>query len=89
MYNVEEFKAIINKPSFKKTFAAIEGEKLSRPPKDFPADFPDIDLLKFKSYTVMHSVDNDTMIKPDFEKYIFRVFKEMNSLNKFLNKALT
>ncbi len=54
LYNIDDFKSIINKPSFKKTFGEIEGEQLKRPPKDFPADFPDIDLLKFKSYTVMH-----------------------------------
>ena len=89
LYNIDEFKAIIDKPSFKKTFGEIEGEQLKRPPKDFPADFPDIDLLKFKSYTVLHSVDQKTLLKDDSEKYILKIFKEMNSLNQFLNKALS
>ena len=89
LYNVDDFKSIINKPSFKKTFGEIQGEQLKRPPKDFPADFPDIDLLKFKSYTVMHSVEQKTLLKDDSEKYILKVFKEMYSLNHFLNKALS
>lgn len=89
LYNVDEFKSIINKPSFKKTFGEIQGEQLKRPPKDFPADFPDIDLLKFKSYTVMHSVDQSTLMKDDIEKYIIKIFKEMYSLNQFLNKAVS
>lgn len=89
LYNIDDFKSIINKTSFKKTFGAIQGEQLKRPPKDFPADFPDIDLLKFKSYTVMHSVEQKTLLKDDSEKYILKVFKEMYSLNHFLNKALS
>lgn len=89
LYNIDDFKSIINKPSFKKTFGKIEGEQLKRPPKDFPADFPDIDLLKFKSYTVMHSVDQNTLLKDDVEKYIIKIFKEMYGLNQFLNKAVS
>jgi uncharacterized protein (TIGR02453 family) len=89
LYNIDEFKSIIHKPSFKKTFEEIEGEKLSRPPKDFPADFPDIDLLKFKSYTVLHGVDNNTLLKNDIEKYIVKTFKEMYKLNQFLNRAVS
>jgi uncharacterized protein (TIGR02453 family) len=89
LYNVDEFKSIINKPSFKKTFGKIEGEQLKRPPKDFPADFPDIDLLKFKSYTVLHSVDQGTLLKDDVEKYIVKIFEEMYGLNQFLNRAIS
>jgi uncharacterized protein (TIGR02453 family) len=89
LYNIDEFKSIIHKPSSKKTFGKIEGEKLSRPPKDFPADFPDIDLLKFKSYTVLHGVDNNTLLKNDIEKYIVKTFKEMYKLNQFLNRAVS
>ncbi len=88
MYNVDQFKAIINKPSFKKAFTKIDGEKLSRPPKDFPADFPDIDLLKFKSYVVMHNFDSNEMLNKDYESYVLKIFKEMYPLNQFLNKAM-
>ncbi len=89
LYNIDEFKSTINKPAFKKTFGEIEGEKLSRPPKNFPADFPDIDLLKFKSYTILHKVDQSTLLKDDIEKYIVKTFKEMYKLNQFLNRAVS
>jgi uncharacterized protein (TIGR02453 family) len=88
MYNIDEFKSIISKPSFTKTFGQIEGEKLKRPPKDFPLDFPDIELLKYKSYTVMHAVSTEQILDPDFENYTVKVFKEMFAMNRFLNKAL-
>jgi uncharacterized protein (TIGR02453 family) len=89
LYNIDEFKAILNKPSFINTFGEIQGEQLKRPPKDFPADFPDIDLLKFKGYTVIHSVENKTLLKDDFENYALHIFREMYPLNHFLNKALS
>lgn len=87
-YNIREFKGILENPSFKKTFGTIDAESLSRPPKDFPADFPDIDLIKFKSYTVVHGMDKKTILSHDFEEYTIRVFRELYPLNRFLNKAL-
>jgi len=89
MYNVDEFKSIIHKSTFQKTFGQIEGEKLKRPPKDFPADFADIDLLKFKSYTVMHPINTEHILSPNFEDYTVGIFKEMFALNQFLNKAVS
>lgn len=89
MYNIDEFKGIIDNPGFKKTYGQLDGEKLSRPPKDFPADFPDIDLLKFKTFTVAHSIDNKVILQKDFSKYVIKTFKELFPLNRFLNKALS
>ncbi|MEZ5084410.1 MAG: DUF2461 domain-containing protein [Bacteroidales bacterium] len=88
MYNADEFKGIIQKASFQKTFGQLEGEMLKRPPKDFPADFPDIELLKFKSYTVLHGVDASTVTAPNFGKYVLDVFNELKPLNHFLNRAM-
>jgi len=89
MYNVDEFKSIIHKPAFQKTFGQIEGEKLKRPPKDFPAEFPDIELLKFKSFTVLHSINTKDILSKDFDKYTVGIFNEMFALNQFLNKAIS
>ena len=88
MYNIKEFKGIIHKASFQKTFGLLEGEQLKRPPKDFPADFPDIDLLKFKSYTVLHAIEVKTISSPKFKEYTLKTFEEMLPLNSFLNQAL-
>jgi uncharacterized protein (TIGR02453 family) len=87
MYNIDEFKSILDHKGFKNTFGQIDGDKLSRPPKDFPADFPEIDLLKFKSYTAIHSFDNRNVTDKNFEVYTLKVFKDLYPLNKFLNRA--
>ena len=87
--NIDEFKSIIQNESFKKYFGAMDDEsKLSRAPKDFPADFPDIDLLKFKNYFCIHPVKNKLVSSDKYLEYAINIFKAMLPLNKFLNEAI-
>ncbi len=88
MYNVDEFKSIIENPDFKSTFDGFMDEKLKRPPKDFPTDFQDIDLLKYKGYTVLHDLDEGTLLSDEAEQKIAMVFKTLKPLNDFLNRSL-
>ncbi len=88
-YNIDEFKGIINDPKNIKYFKEISGDKLIRPPKDFPADFPDIELLKFKSYGFIHHVSNAQCMKADFESYVLKLFKQMSPMVKFINRGLS
>lgn len=87
-YNAEEFKGIINSREFKKTFRQMEDDKLSRPPKDFPADFPDIELLKYKSYTVFHQMTDETLLGKNLQEYMVGVFQVMVPFNRFINRGL-
>jgi uncharacterized protein (TIGR02453 family) len=81
-------KSIIQKPSFVKVFKTLDGDKLTRPPKGYPADFPDIDLLKYKSFTVSHGLDEETIMSDRLLKVVTDVFKEMHPFIGFLNNAL-
>ncbi len=87
-YNVEEFKQIINEPKVKKYFKEISGDKLIRPPKDFPADFPDIELLKYKSYSFFENLSQEQCLQADFFDFLIERFKLMKPLVKFMNRAL-
>ena len=87
-YNVDEFKKIIYDDDFVKYFKQPEGEKLVRPPKDFPPDFSDIELLKFKSYVVLHPLSDKILLSEDLLNYVIKIFKSMISLNHFINRAL-
>ena len=87
-YNVDEFKAILEKAYKSNTFTEISGEKLKRPPKDFPAEFPDIELLKYKSYGFVHYIDDEICWKPDFEQYVMKVFADMSPAVRFINRGL-
>lgn len=84
----EEFKKIINNKNFKDIFGELYGDKLIRPPKGFPSDFPDIDLLKYKNYTVLHNVSDEIILSNDFEKHASELFKKLLPLNNFINRAV-
>jgi len=88
LYNIDDFKKIIKAKSFMKNFGAVNGEKLKRPPKGFPADFEDIELLKFKSYTVLHPVSDDLVSSPEFSDKVIEIFKQMKDFNHFINIAI-
>jgi uncharacterized protein (TIGR02453 family) len=87
-FNADEFKGILNAKDFKRNFKVMEDDKLIRPPKDFPADFKDIDLLKYKSYTVFHAMTDEVVMSKNLPEYIAGVFKVMHPFNRFLNRGL-
>lgn len=88
-FNADLFKAIINHPDFTKFFGKLDDfDKLSRPPKGFDPDWPDIDLLKYKSYVVTHHLRNEAFLKAAPEDLVLRVFKALYPLNVFLRRAM-
>lgn len=86
-YHIEEFRAIIDEPGFVKVFGKIDDpEKLVKPPKGFPADFPGIDLLKYKNYAVMHYVPDQVLFQDGFKDQAMNVFQTLFPLNNFFNR---
>lgn len=87
-FNTGEFRAIISQPDFIEYFGKLDDfDKLTRPPKGFEADWPDIDLLKYKSYVVSHHVKDNAFEKATPEDLILPVFKALYPLNAFLQRA--
>ncbi len=87
-YNADEFKKILDNPSFKKYFNKLDGEQLKRPPRDFPADFPDIDLLKFKSYICGRRMEDSIVTSEKFMDELLDTYKILHPFNSFINRAL-
>lgn len=84
----DEFKQLIEAPSFRKIFSELIDDKLKTAPKGFPKDFPDIELLKYKSY-VFDAPLSDSMVTGDrFVEKIITSMKELYPVNRFLNGAL-
>lgn len=86
--HIDEFKEIIHHPSFKKHYPAIDGDALKTAPQGFPKDFPDIDLLRFKSYTVFKSKTEKAMLKEKILGELCEEYKAMYPFNRFLNQAI-
>lgn len=89
VYNFpEEFIKIIHQKDFAARFGEINGEKLKNPPKDFPADFKYIELLKHKSFTVGHAFADDQLLGGDFYDELMKTFTSMVPFIAFLNRGI-
>jgi uncharacterized protein (TIGR02453 family) len=91
VYNGKDFKKILAEKNFKKQFKALdesEGYKLSRPPKGFDKNHPDIELLKFNSYIVWKKYNDKDILSKNFVKKVSADAKVMKAFINFLNTAL-
>jgi len=84
----DEFRSIIHKKSFQRLFPEIYGEKLKTAPQGYPKEHPDIDLVRYKSYTVMHPIKDEEISRPDLMKKLVDIYTEMKPFNRFLNRSL-
>ncbi|MCX6235751.1 MAG: DUF2461 domain-containing protein [Bacteroidetes bacterium] len=88
-YNIEEFKSILEADDFMKYFGKLDDfDKMKKPPKEFPADFKDIDLLKYRSYTIVHNIADGQVQDKSYFNNALVVLKAMHPLNTFLNRAI-
>lgn len=88
-FNADEFVKILSEKHFRKLFGELDPfDKMKKPPRDFPADFPHIDLLKYRSYTVVHALSDDQVLSGDFVAYSLSVFRAMLPLHTFLRRAI-
>jgi uncharacterized protein (TIGR02453 family) len=86
--NTEEFKEILSDDKFKKTFPELFGEKLKSVPRAFPKDFDDGELLKYKSYTVLHGFKDTDLTSEKFMDQILEVFEIQKPFNDFINQSI-
>lgn len=89
-YNGDELKRIIHQKSFVETFGGLEDEEaLKAAPRGFSQDHPHIDLLRLKSFAVMHTVTQKEAMANDFTEKVVRVYREMLPLREYLNQAVS
>ena len=88
-YNYDEITGILNQKDFKKYFGGIDAwDKQKLPPRDFPKDFPGMDLLLNRSFIVSHMMDDKTIYSDGLLDYSVKVFKTMVPFNSFLARAV-
>ena len=63
-------------------------DQLKTAPKGFPKDFPDIDLLKYKSYAFDASLSDSVVTSDQFVEKIIVSMRELYPVIRFLNSAL-
>ncbi|MGC9374751.1 MAG: DUF2461 domain-containing protein [Bacteroidales bacterium] len=87
--NTDEFKQIIENKNFQKHFKEIlQDDMLKTAPKGFPKDFADIDLLKYKHYTVMKKISEEQVTSDTFADEIKETFNALYPFNRFINNGI-
>ncbi|MEA2043349.1 MAG: DUF2461 domain-containing protein [Bacteroidota bacterium] len=86
--NPEEFKAIINEPKFKETFDGIYGERLKTAPRGFPKIWPDIELLRPKSYALIHPLSEKEITNPNLFNILEDIFRTQYNFNQYMNRII-
>ncbi len=68
--NPSAWKAAAHAPALRRRFEYGEDEKLSRPPRGFPADFEFIEDIKHRNFIFWRALDDDVMTGPRLRKTI-------------------
>lgn len=88
-YNGGELKKIISEPEFVKLFGDFRTqEQLKTIPQGYSADNEHLDLLKLKSFIVMHYLTDAEICSPDALQNIVTICNKIHPLNVFLKNAL-
>lgn len=89
-YDGEVFEKIMAKSSFKNLFGdLIEDDVLKTAPKGYSQDHRHIDLLRRKSFAVVHKVSQEEVESPNFTEKVIVVYKELLPFRRYLNQAVT
>lgn len=80
-----KIKKILAAKDFIKFFGQLGGDKLKSAPRGYASDHPQIELLKHKSYLVMHNLKDSDVLKPGFQDLVVDASRAMKPLNDFLN----
>jgi uncharacterized protein (TIGR02453 family) len=87
-YNAIGLKKIIHSKEFLKYFGKISGSKLSRPPKGFEADHPNIELLKFKQLFIQRDFDDELVLSKQLVPEIIKSYKSALPFFNFFDVAM-
>lgn len=84
--NYQQVQKIITTLKFKKTFGCLQWETLQNIPRGFNKNHKAGDLLKMKSFSVVHKLSDIQVMQDDFVEYFTNICKILKPLNDFLNK---
>jgi len=88
-HNSDEFLTILSDKEFKKHFGSLDQEyMLKTSPKDYPKDWPHMELLKHKSYTVSKALPQNLILSEKLMDEVRAVFKAMMPMNNLFNKVI-
>ena len=80
--------AILKTRQFRRLFAGLSGEQLSRVPRGFPADHPAADFLRRKQFLASRLLPAQIVSTPQFGSIVLETFRALHPLLQFLNEPI-
>ena len=87
-YNMDRFKAILEEPSFKKLFGAVQGEEHKRVPKEYADLIEAQPLLMKKSYYAFNEMPAKTILKKELVDICRKHYIAAQPFGQFFNEAI-
>ena len=88
-YHADELRALLAAPDFRHFFGPLGGERLKKAPAGYPADHPEIELLRHKEFVAVHALtDAQVLAHPDFRAHVLAGFAAAVPLCQFLRRAV-
>lgn len=88
-YNPGELESILKEPDFYESFGELRGEQRKSAPKGYDKSHPDITLLRYNGYQVLHYFTDEEVCSPDFKNKLLPLYRQLKPLHDFLNQSLT
>lgn len=84
----EEFRAIVEEPTFKATYPSFGMNHLKTYPKGFDRTYPYPEYLRAKDYTLWYDLADDFFLRPDWAEQVGEKFKLMKPFMDFINETI-
>lgn len=88
MEHIDEYRAIVEDPSFKKYFPVVGADFLKSAPKGFSKDYKYIDYLRCKEYICSYTVPDEFFFQENCLDKIGQVLEQAKRYGDFINTAL-
>jgi uncharacterized protein (TIGR02453 family) len=86
--NVNQLRAIVESPRFRRRVGQLDGNKLTRVPRGFPNDHAAAEYLKYRHFIAGAEFPAAFAASPKFYRTLITVFSEVLPLSRFLNRPL-
>ena len=87
--DADELREIMNDPTFKSHWGALEGDEVKTAPKGFNKDHPNIDLIKKKQYTFIKRLKDEDVFNQGFTILIDDHFQKIRPYFDYMSHLLT
>lgn len=85
---IDEFRAIVEAPEFRRLFPVIGSERLKTFPTGFARDFAYTEYIRPKDYSIAHPLPDSFFLQAGWDKRVAELFERMKPFLDFVNDTI-